>query len=305
MTVGVIKKMILTIGGIIAALAAAWYGIFGLKSYTVTEADFNVRYAYHMEHPVQLQLSALTEYSYDFTYISFDGANVNGRIMYPDSQSASGAPIPVLIGIHAMGRSQIRWWQDHIDGRPTVEQVDKITAMALDKGYAVIAIDARNHGLRKIPEHSINDILHNMHWWGKRRPYEELIVDTVRDYRVLLDWIEQQPQFDITNIRLAGYSMGAQISLLLAAVDERIGDVAAIVPPHVSNTTAIVAPQNILTGLADNHIWLLTADSDEYATKKQNTRLFNALPGPNKQHISFDSGHLLPADYVETLRPWF
>ena len=46
----------------------------------------------------------------------------------------------------------------------------------------------------------------NLHWWGEREPYERLIVDTVKDWRVLLDWVVQQPQFDRSNIRAAGYS---------------------------------------------------------------------------------------------------
>ncbi len=296
--------MILTIGGIIAALAATWYGLFGLKPYSVTEADFSARYAYHMAQPVQLKLSAVTEHSFDFTYNSFDGTEVNGRITYPRLPSTTDSPMPVLLGLHAMGRSQIRWWQDSFMDRPTFEQVDKITAMALDKGYTVVAIDARNHGLRKIPDYSVRDILHDLHWWGKRQPYEQMLVDTVRDHRVLLDWLVQQPQFDVNNIRLAGYSMGAQIGLLLAGVDQRIGRVAAIVPPHMNNSTAIVAPQNILSGLTDNPIWLISADDDEYASKKQNNRLFQALPNHDKQHFRFDSGHLLPADYVNTLEPW-
>lgn len=36
-----------------------------------------------------------------------------------------------------------------------------------------------------------------------------MIVDTVRDCRLLLDWVETQPQLDSRNIRVAGYSMGA------------------------------------------------------------------------------------------------
>jgi hypothetical protein len=48
----------------------------------------------------------------------------------------------VLIGIHAMGRSQNRWWQAEFNGRPPLEQTDKITRLALNKGYAVVITDA-------------------------------------------------------------------------------------------------------------------------------------------------------------------
>lgn len=210
----------------------------------------------------------------------------------------------MLIGAHAMGRSQIRWWQDSFKDRATFEQTDKITTMALTKGYAVVAIDARHHGLRKDPDLSVVDIIDNLHWWGEREPYEAMLVDTVRDHRVLLDWLVQQPQLDKTKIKLVGYSMGAQISLLLAGVDSRIHSVAAIVPPHMNSTTAVVAPLNLMAGLADNQVWLFTADDDEYASIKQNQQLFDALPNADKKLFRFDSGHLLPADYLNDFEPW-
>lgn len=298
------KKAMLTIGVVVAGVAALWYGVFGLKPYSLSAEKLSARYAYSMKQQVQLELKELTPQSFEFTYQSFDGVTVNGRISYPQDPKAIQSPVPVLIGAHAMGRSQIRWWQDSFKDRATFEQTDKITAMALAKGYAVVAIDARHHGLRKDPNLSIVDIIDNLHWWGEREPYEAMLVDTVRDHRVLLDWLVQQPMLDKNNIKLTGYSMGAQISLLLAGVDSRIQSVAAIVPPHMNSTTAAVAPLNVIAGLADNQVWLFTADDDEYASIKQNQQLFDALPNADKKLFRFDSGHLLPADYVTKLEPW-
>ncbi|WP_233007692.1 alpha/beta hydrolase family protein [Rheinheimera faecalis] len=298
------KKAMLTIGVVVAGVAALWYGVFGLKPYSLSAEELSARYAYSMKQQVQLELKELTPQSFEFTYQSFDGVTVNGRISYPLDPKAIRSPVPVLIGAHAMGRSQIRWWQDSFKDRATFEQTDKITAMALAKGYAVVAIDARHHGLRKDPNLSIVDIIDNLHWWGEREPYETMLVDTVRDHRVLLDWLVKQPMLDKNNIKLAGYSMGAQISLLLAGVDSRIQSVAAIVPPHMNSTTAAVAPLNVIAGLADNQVWLFTADDDEYASIKQNQQLFDALPNADKKLFRFDSGHLLPADYVTKLEPW-
>lgn len=298
------KKTMLSIGSVMAGIAALWYGVFGLKPYSLSTEELTARYAYSLKQQVQLDLKELTPQSFEFTYPSFDGVTVNGRISYPQDPKTIQNPLPVLIGAHAMGRSQIRWWQDSFKDRATFEQTDKITAMALAKGYAVVAIDARHHGLRKDPDLSLVDIIDNLHWWGEREPYETMLVDTVRDHRVLLDWLEQQPMLDKNKIKLAGYSMGAQISLLLAGVDSRIKSVAAIVPPHMNSTTAVVAPLNVMAGLADNQVWLFTADDDEYASIKQNQQLFDALPNPDKKLFRFDSGHLLPADYVTKLEPW-
>lgn len=300
-----IKTIVLTVLAIAAVLAASWYAVFGLKPYTVTPTQISERYSYSMIQPMTMQLESTDNTHFSFSYRSFDGAVVNGQLRYPMPLHDSKESLPVLIGAHAMGRSQVRWWQDSFKDRPTLENTDKMTTMALASGYAVVTIDARNHGERKDPTHGIAAIIRNLHWWGQREPYEAMLIDTVRDHRVLLDWLTAQPQFDPHNINIAGYSMGAHISLLLAGTDARINRVLAIVPPHISNRTAIVAPKNILAGLADNDIWLLSANRDEYASKKQNHQLFNALPTNNKKHFTFDGGHLLPASYVRTVENWF
>ncbi|MEE2024828.1 dienelactone hydrolase family protein [Alkalimonas mucilaginosa] len=300
-----IRTTLLTIVGVAAALAAAWYSVFGLKPYTVTPTQLAERYSYSMVQPMSMQLETTDNIHFSFSYRSFDGAVVNGQLCYPMPLHDSQEPLPVLIGIHAMGRSQLRWWQASVNDRPTLEHTDKLAAMALANGYAVVTIDARNHGERKDPALGIAALYRNLHWWGQREPYEAMLIDTVRDHRVLLDWLTEQPQFNPTQIHSAGYSMGAQLSLLLAATDNRINRVLALVPPHINNTTALVAPKNMLAGLAGNPVWLLSANQDEYASKKQNSHLFAALPSPDKKHITFDGGHLLPASYMQILDDWF
>jgi cephalosporin-C deacetylase-like acetyl esterase len=291
--------------GLFTVAGATWFFAFSLTPYTVTPEQLEVNYSYQSPRAIEVKQTHFNKDSIDFTYQSFDGATVNGRIVYPAPINELKQPVPVLIGIHALGRSQIRWFQDSFKGQPTIEQVDKISLKALESGYAVIAIDARNHGLRKDPDYTILDVMDDMHFWGEREPYEKVITDTVRDHRILLDWLTTQPQFDPSNISVAGYSMGAQISLLLAGVDERIAKVAAIVPPYLDDKTAMVAPKNLLAGLADKRVWLFTANDDEHASTTQNATFFAAIPSQDKKHVRFDSGHLLPSDYVTQLADWF
>ncbi len=295
--------MLLTIGAVITALAATWYALFGLKPYTVTATEINQRYSYTQPQRLNMQLQADDNNGYHFHYTSFDGATVNGYMRLPET-AKSAQPVPVLIGAHAMGRSYQRWWLPSYKERATRESTDKITEMALAKGYAMVTIDARNHGERKDPEYSIVDIINNLHWWGEREPYEAMLIDTVRDHRVLLDWLSTQPQFDAERVDITGYSMGAHVSLLLAAVDTRVKRVAAVVPPHINSYTAIVAPLNMLTGLADNPVLLFSANDDEYASEEENKALFDALPNTEKQHYTFDGGHVLPASYVQHFEQW-
>ncbi|MFN4116389.1 MAG: alpha/beta hydrolase family protein, partial [Inhella sp.] len=195
---------------------------------------------------------------------------------------------PLLIGLQAMGRAHQRWWDREFKGRETLAQTDRISALALARGYAELAIDARRHGMRKDVTGPVSALM--------------------RDHRLLLDWVVSQPQFDHGRIAVAGYSMGGPLALLLGGVDARVSAVAAIVPPHLDDKGAAVSPARLLRlspGLAGKKVWLLSADDDEYASREQNQALFDALPGSDKKPLRFPGGHVLPADYAEQRRDWF
>jgi dienelactone hydrolase len=313
------RLVVFSLLGLAATLGALWWLIFGLKPYDITPEQLAARYAHHAlgtaaRVPPAVQLSAPERITIGQTAAwasavrmpSFDGVVAPGRILYPSDPALAAAPRPVLLALHAMGRTHWRWSQAEFKGRPTIENTHRITELALQQGYVVIALDAREHGDRKNPDQPLRarELLRNLHWWGEREPYERLIVDTVKDWRVLLDWVTQQPQFDRRHIRAAGYSMGAQMALLLAGTDARVSAVAAMVPPGLTNRVAVVAPLNVAPRLAAARVWLLSADDDEHASRRENAALFAALPGAGKQHLRFAGGHLLPAEYAERLLPW-
>lgn len=313
-----------TLLGSAGALGALWWALFALKPYDITPEQLAARYAHtataastattaapapsavRLGPPQRVTVGQTAAWASDLALPSFDGAVASGRIVYPADPAVRAAPRPVLLGLHAMGRSQARWSEAEINGRRTIENTHRLTELALQQGYVVMALDAREHGDRKNADKPLHPraLLRNLHWWGERAPYERLIVDTVKDWRVLLDWVTQQPQFDRSDIRAAGYSMGAQMALLLAGTDGRVSAVAAMVPPGLTNRVAVVAPLNVAPRLAATRVWLLTADDDEHASVDENAALFAALPGAGKQHLRFAGGHLLPPDYVACLRPW-
>jgi dienelactone hydrolase len=314
------RTILFTLFGMAGAVGALWWALFALKPYDITPEQLAARYAHatapaasapasaavKLGAPQRITVGQTAAWASDLAVPSFDGAVANGRIVYPADPALLGIPRPVLLGLHAMGRSHGRWSAAELKGRRTIENTHRLAELALQQGYVVIALDAREHGDRKSADKPLTPrkLLRNLHWWGEREPYERLIVDTVKDWRVLLDWVVQQPQFDRSDIRAAGYSMGAQMALLLAGTDGRVSAVAAMVPPGLTNTVAVVAPRNVAAQLAATRVWLLTADDDEHASVHENAALFAALPGAGKQHLRFAGGHLLPADYVERLRPW-
>ncbi|WP_440053092.1 dienelactone hydrolase family protein [Pseudoalteromonas sp. T1lg65] len=297
------KVIATTLFGAAAAIGAIWYSIANIQPYEISSEQLHKTYQ-HGKVVSHFQLKEISPNHFEIKYKSFDGEWVNGQLVYPESYQIGSSSIPVMVGLHAKGRSDLRFFQESFKDRDTSEQTDELTKMALDKGYAVVAIDARNHGKRKDADYGIGEVMRDLRYFGKREPYEAMIINTVKDNRVLLDWIESQPQFAQDQISLAGYSMGGQISLLLAAVDSRVDKVLSIVPPHIGDATAIVAPKNVVS-LINQQVWLVTADDDEYADVEQNAALFSHLASSNKKHIEVEGEHVLPEGYYTQLTGWY
>lgn len=279
----------------------SWYFFIALKPVAIPQPEIVKSYDYASATTGDVELEQISAGSFNIKYNSFDGALVRGRITYPDNGASQH---PVLVGVSAMGRNYNRWWVDSFKGRPTVTNVDKLAQAALDNGFAVVAIDARYHGSRKDPNKPLRSIMNNMIFFGNKTAYEEMIVNTVKDYRVLLDWLEKNARIDAGNIIMAGYSMGGQISLLTAAVDDRINGVVSIVPPYLDDKVAVVAPKNLVSLINAVPLLLLTSDDDENASVKENSLLFNQIASPEKSHEIFEGSHILPTEYVDTVRNW-
>lgn len=285
----------------LTVLSFYWYAFVALKEVSIPQEDIIAAYTYEPLSDLEMEVEQIEADKYKFSYKSFDGAVVNGQLSYPSIKSQK---YPVFIGVSAMGRGYQRWWVDSFKGRPTVSQVNKITSMANNLGYAVIAIDARYHGTRKDPDRSLQSIMNDLNFFGNKDTYESMIKDTVLDYRVLIDWINQQQIFDNQKIVIGGYSMGGQVALLAASTDHRIERVLSIVPPHLDDKVALVAPKNFVSLLEGREVLLVTANDDENATKKENQILFDSINTSEKLHITFEGDHILPDNYVSSLEDW-
>jgi len=279
-----------------------WYEFIALEELPMEQSEILKAYDYQPNENIELTMMEINPNVFSFTYETFDGEVVYGQISYPDNESEK---YPVLIGISAMGRSYIRWWVDTFNDNPTVTQANKITDLADRNGYVVISIDARYHGKRKDPGRPLSSIMNDLHFFGDKSDYEAMILDTVLDHRVLLDWVERQDKLDINRIKVAGYSMGGQISLILGSVEARISDIISIVPPFVDDKIALVAPKNFVSLLGDKPVLLITAADDENASVAENDFLFGLMPGSNKERVDFEGGHILPEGYVSSLASKF
>lgn len=297
----VIYKRILT-GLVLLSVVSGSYYLFVAKLPVeqMTPEQINGKYQYQSSFS-NFDIPAERADSREFAFTAYDGERVFGQIMLP---SVKQEKYRVLIGIHAMGRSYPRWFKDSVKGRPTVTNVNKITELALEKGYAVVAIDARFHGKRKVEDKPLTSIWNNLKFFGDKTDYESMVLKTVIDNRTLLDWIETQTYLDAENITVAGYSMGGQASLILAAVDTRIDDVIAVVPPFIDNTVAAVSPYNVAHQIDDGRVLFIYGTKDDVASLEENEMVFDAIATIDKELLAFNSEHILPENYVNAVGEW-
>ncbi|MCW9016342.1 MAG: hypothetical protein OQJ89_05215, partial [Kangiellaceae bacterium] len=166
-----------------------WYFFIALKPQQVSLNDIKSAYAIPSDFTPDVTLNQIDPFNYKVSFESFDGAVVNGQISFPVTKSEK---YPLAMGVSAMGRNYNRWWIDSYKGRPTISNVNKLGSMLLNNGYVLVAIDARLHGSRKDPELPLQDIMNDLHFFGNRTPYQNMITNTVKDYRVLFSWLKTQ-----------------------------------------------------------------------------------------------------------------
>jgi esterase/lipase len=137
-----------------------------------------------------------------------------------------------------------------------------------------------------------------------------MIIGTVRDYRLALNWAKKELNLDQTSFMVAGYSMGAQMSLLLASYETDINQVMVMVPPFVSELQSPVAPRLHVSRINKANLMYLAAKQDPYSSAKNTQVVFDKIATKNKSIQWFESGHLLPKEYIisaldfiETLNP--
>ena len=245
------------------------------------------------KHDIQMQKTLLSEDAqgqrYQLSFTSDDQLKVNGTLVLP---SAAQQVQKLALLLHPMGRSENIWWtaDNPIQG-------EAISTRLLKKGFAVLTLDARRHGQRQLNDIGLKEMLNRAHS-PNRRLYDDMIIGSVRDYRLALNWLKAE-LFVPQTTTVIGYSMGAQMSLLLASFENTVTHVMAMVPPYVDQTASPVAPRHHVKRISDAQVLLLTAKQDPYATLQQNRHVYDLIGSPQKRLTAFESGHLLPPDYLQ------
>ena len=223
-------------------------------------------------------------------YDAPDGNRITGFI-YQSEETPKDAPLAVLM--HGLMGSSLYWLAEG-NGMSG----DDVSAKLIERGYRVLALDARSHGARIVDVKPIEHVVKARK--GDSAAYEAMILETVDDYGFILNRVMKNYP-DTRRVVVVGYSMGAQMGTLLAAQDDRVTHLVTMVPPAVRNVPAVspytFAPKVTVPWL------LLMAEKDQYSTPKQNAELVAAAGRSPDIHF-FDSKHVLPESYVSMVESW-
>lgn len=260
-------------------------------------------FAYDSAEPIKLERSLLKTddigHIDKLRFTSDDGQTVNGMIAYGKHPNTAGrqanggvntAVKKLALLLHPMGSDQTFWWRDD----------SPLGAHALaqhlrQQGYTVISLDARRHGERGTPAFGPRELLARAHS-PQPRLYIDTIVGSVRDYRILLNWAHSE--FHPTHVLAMGYSMGAQMSLLLASYESRVSAVVAMVPPYVKAATSPVAPRVHMHRVSDAKVLWLAGRNDPHSNQKQTQDTFAQIESADKELVWYDAGHRLPPEFL-------
>lgn len=187
-------------------------------------------------------------------------------------------------------------------------------------GYSLVIPDAKYHGERSYelgfrPPASLPPVISRNE--KDSQLLETLMTSTVKDLRIIMDYIQQNNNIAENTFGTIGYSMGGSLAILLSVFDDRISSVVACVPPLNLPARGLEQfnwSEKVLQGQLDitpmkyadlqtSPILLLMGKNDFFTTPKEVSDFFENIKIEEKELKYFDSGHILPNEYkLDALR---
>lgn len=243
--------------------------------------------------PLDMEVSSTQETNgiqrTDFSFAAFDNERVTARLELPEGEVKP----PVIILLHGVTQSLNQWWRT--DGGAYSFPSAHREAL-LDAGYAVLAMDARNHGGRIGPTDFGDpmEYLNSSYFEAARK----MISQSAIDMRRLLDVAQTLEEIDSSRIGVVGFSLGASIGYLGAAVDERVDSAVLIGYPFLSGdeppAASFTSPFHFADALDARPLLFIAGNEDYFTPKDAMQALQTSLHGSAAVRW-LDSGHDFPA----------
>jgi dienelactone hydrolase len=222
---------------------------------------------------------------------------------YLEIPTSAAKPAPCVLLLHGWSGSKINWWQNdnYISG-------GNVRQALLQAGYAVLALDAQCHGDRI----SENDFAPVNHFAAEgdpqpRRGYftqNEIYIQTTRDYRRAVDYLETRPDVDAARIGVLGYSMGGAQTYLLTGSEQRIKVAVAVATPADKSKLSPIAPQNFIAGIGKRPFLDIIGNQDSMCPLPHARGRHALLESPHVEQLIVEGEHRLPATWVPDAVEW-
>ena len=189
------------------------------------------------------------------------------------------------------------------------EKYVKLKDSLLTLGYSIIIPDAKYHGERSYEANFASPLTFFSSQDSQKA--HNLFSTTVKDIRIIMDYIQSNSDNSSTTFNIVGYSMGGIVTILLNSVDDRLNRVVVCVAPldgqkaskrigmnedNAKNMESI-SPKNYAI-LQKAPITLLMGTKDGWYTKEEAKEFFDKITMKDKTLKFYESGHYLPNEFI-------
>jgi dienelactone hydrolase len=229
--------------------------------------------------------------------IVFTGVNnskVPAYLIIPNDESTTHPIVFLIDGIYG---SKERWLED-----VSWPKGGLVTKALLNKGYAIMTLDAVYHGERSFE----NDFVPPP--WPQQLPYKarQMFLNTAIEYRRAIDYISTRNDIDTTRIGVLGLSMGGLITFELTSVDIRIKSaIAGLTPVWKAPEFQPWLPSTYASHIKCGSFLMFMGNEDPVYTMEDAHLLFDLIPIDQKEFVEYNVGHEPPIEYAKKVTDWF
>lgn len=282
-------KQLMTISALSLALTSAPYSLQAESSFDILRSY----YATDVHLPLEIEITAENGSITEFFFSAFDNERVRARLERPDATLFPGRR-PLVVLLHGITQSLDQWWRTD-EGPYSFPSAHRETLV--ENGFAVLAIDLRNHGDR-LQGADFEDpyaYLENAYFEAARK----MISQSAIDVRRAVQTVGTFHSIDADRISLAGFSLGAWTGLIATAVEPRIDRAVFIglpfLPPAEGETTHFISQTEYAPGLAGKPIHFVAGTTDHFHTREAVDAMMAALT-KDASITWVESGHDFPRD---------
>lgn len=226
-----------------------------------------------------------------------------------------------VILLHGLTGNKEYWVNPSLPYLQYTKNLTAIKDSLLDLGFNVVIPDAKHHGERS---HELNfrnpGLLPPV--FSKSQAdadiFYDLYASTIKEIRLIMDYIEGLSKETKPGFNIIGYSMGGAFALILNSIDARITCVVACVPPmarpfseleelnwsgEISEKMKAISPFYYATN-QKSPVAMLMGKTDPYIPVDEAKEFYKQIPIENKKLKIYDSGHELPTEYINDVINW-